>query len=98
MNAPSNTTSKNDMQKNISFAYKEFVGRAIDGGIRIAATLEQAKIITKEAYDPLVVKLLEQYDGNYREAFLIFAIEAEEKGIWVIRGEATFLEPYRSKK
>jgi len=80
------------MQKNISFSYRDFVKRALAGGTVIATTLEQAKIIASEAQAPQVIKLLTQFDGEKRPAFLAFATEAEARDIWVICGEAKFLE------
>lgn len=86
------------MQKNIPFAYKEFVDRALEGGTRVADTLEQARIIANEADGALVIKLMDQYDGDYKTAFLTFAASAEKSGIWMVCGEATFLEPQRNVK
>lgn len=81
------------MIKIISFSYQDFVKRALAGGTVIATTLEQARIIASEARRPHVIKLLTHFDGENRPAFLEFAKEAESRDIWVICGEANFLEP-----
>lgn len=74
------------------YPYLQFVRRALSGGTFVATSLHDVLGIVSTHQPPFVVKLQNEFDGEHRQAFLAFCKVVELQGIWVICGEAPFLE------
>ncbi|PUA27444.1 MAG: hypothetical protein B0W54_12755 [Cellvibrio sp. 79] len=81
------------MRINPTPAYWEFVKKALEGGVIEVKTIDHAMKIMHSFDKPIAIKILYDFDEIYRLAYINLCIEAESRGMWVIRGEATFLEP-----
>lgn len=74
------------------YPYLQFVRQARSEGAFVATSLHDALGIVRTHQPPFVIKLLNEFDGKHRPAFLAFCGVVEPLGVWVICGEAPFLE------